>query len=99
MTEKLRERSKSLALKTLAAVEAVERRVASGETGPAVRQAAEQIRGAIESLLSLDEPPIGDEEFIDRDTKCLAVHLDTRVKALEEQIAGTTKNCRSLELT
>ena len=86
--EKLRSRSKSLAIKTLAAVEAVERRIASGETGAALRQAAEQIRGAVESLLALDEPPIPGQRFLDSDTKCLAAHLDTRVAAIVEQIAA-----------
>ncbi len=86
--EKLRDRSKSLALRTLAAVEVVEHRIASGEAGAALTHAAEQIRGAVENLLALDEPPTRGESFLDSDTKCLVAHLDTRVRAIEEQIAA-----------
>ena len=86
--EKLRNRSKSLALKTLAAVEVIEQRIVSGETGAALTHAAEQLRGAVESLLDLDEPPSLGRSFLDSDTKSLATLLDKRVRAIEQQIAA-----------
>jgi hypothetical protein len=86
--EKLRDRSKSLALKTLAAVELIEHRIASGETGAALTHASEQLRGAVESLLALAEPPTPGQSFLDTDTKSLTAHLDSRVGAIEQQIVA-----------
>ena len=78
----LRERSKSLARKTLAAVEAVERRMVGGESGAAIRSAIEQLRGAVESLGTLQAAV-----FIEDQTKQLTSHLDERVRAMEQIIA------------
>ena len=78
---KLQDRSTSLAQKTLAAVESVERRILSGESGAAILSAIEQLRGAIESLGMLPAT------FIEDQTRQLTSHLDERVR-LMEQIAG-----------
>jgi hypothetical protein len=76
--KKLQDRSKSLAHKTLAAVEAVECRIVSGESGAAIRSAVEQLRGAIESLWTLQAA------FTEDQTKRLTSHLDERVRAMEQ---------------
>ena len=81
-TKKLQDRSASLAQKTLAAVEAVERRIVSGESGVAIRSAIEQLRGAIETLGGLQETA-----FVEEQTKQLTAHLDERVRAMEQIIA------------
>jgi hypothetical protein len=80
-SKKLQDRTKSLAQKTLAAVEAVERRIVSGESGPALRSAIEQLRGAIESLGTLQTTV-----FIEDQTKQLTAHLNERVRAMEQLI-------------
>jgi hypothetical protein len=84
-SEKLRERSRSVAIKVLAAVEAVERRVASGEIGAAISHAIQQLRGAIESLQEVNEPAIGVVKAIDNETNRLTAHLDARIRAMEER--------------
>ena len=80
---RLQDRSRSLAQKTLAAVEAVERRIVSGESGTAIKSAIEQLRGAIESLGTLQGTA-----FIEDQTKRLTGHLDERVRAMEQIMAG-----------
>ena len=70
-----------MAQKTLAAVEAVERRIVSGESGAAIRSAIEQLRGAIESLGTLQTAV-----SIEDQTKQLIAHLDERVRAMEQII-------------
>jgi hypothetical protein len=81
--EKLRDRTKSLAQKTLAAVEAVERRIVNGESDAAIRSAVEQLRGAIESLRALEAAV-----SLENQTKQLIAHLDERVRAMEKLIAA-----------
>ena len=76
---KLQDRSRSLAQKTLAAVEAVERRIISGESGAAIRSAIEQLRGAIESLGTVQSATL-----IEDQTRQLTAHLDERVRAMEQ---------------
>jgi hypothetical protein len=78
---KLQDRSKSLAQKTLAAVEAVEHRIIIGESGAAIRSAIEQLRGAVDSLGTLQAAV-----FIEEQTKRLTAHLDERVRAMEQLI-------------
>jgi hypothetical protein len=70
-----------LAQKTLAAVEAVERRMVRGESGAAIKGAVEQLRGAIESLGTLQTAA-----FIEDQTKQLTAHLDERVRAMEKLV-------------
>ena len=76
---KLQERSASFAQKTLAAVEAVERRIVSGESGAAIRSAIEQLRGAIESLGTLEGTALLKDQ-----TRQLTAHLDERVRTMEQ---------------
>ena len=86
-SERLRDRSKSLAQKTLAAVEAVERRIVSGESGVAIKSAVEQLRGAIESLGTLQAAA-----FIEDQTKQLTAHLDQRVRVMEQLVVAGPQN-------
>ena len=82
--KKLQDRGKSLAEKTLAAVESVERRILDGESGAAISSAIEQLRGAVESLETLNAAA-----FMEPETQQLTSHLDERVRAMERLVTRT----------
>jgi hypothetical protein len=79
--KKLQDRGKSLAEKTLAAVESVERRILEGESGAAISSAIEQLRGAVESLETLQTAAV-----MEAQTQQLTSHLDERVRAMEQLV-------------